>query len=311
MTQDGDNGLRISGLRKSYGERTAVDGIDLEAPLGSITGIIGPDGAGKTTTMRIVCGLLLPDSGCTEVMGFDPVTQHKQVRERIGYMPQRFSLYPDLTVQENLRFFADLYGVSSKEYVAREPELMQFSRLGSFRNRRASALSGGMKQKLALICTLIHTPQVLVLDEPTFGVDPVSRKEFWNILRNLANDGLSLLVSTAYMDEAGLCDHLALMHKGKIVQRGTPDEVINAYPRRLLEIVGKDPTILQRHLRSRLSSHIEIHRFGDRLHIAYDTANDEANLTSLMRELNVEGKEIRPSVEDVFVALASREEVAA
>ena len=310
MNGESTLGVRIAGLHKRYGERNAVDGINLEAEVGSITGVIGPDGAGKTTTMRIVCGLLLPDSGSVEVMGFDPVTQHQQVRERIGYMPQRFSLYPDLSVQENLRFFADLYGVTREEYVAREPELMQFSRLGNFRKRRAEQLSGGMKQKLALICTLIHTPKVLVLDEPTFGVDPVSRKEFWEILRKLANDGLSLLVSTAYMDEAGLCDRLALMDRGKIVLSGTPDEVIDSYPRKLLEIIGKDPTQMQRSLRSRLSGNTEIHRFGDRLHVTYESAEEEAHLAEVLRELNAESKPIRPSVEDVFVALASREEAA-
>ncbi len=310
MTADATVGVHIAGLRKRYGERIAVDGIDLDAPRGAITGMIGPDGAGKTTTMRIACGLLLSDGGRTEVMGFDPVTQHQRVRERIGYMPQRFSLYPDLTVQENLSFFANLYAVSPGEYAAREPELMRFSRLGNFRKRRANDLSGGMKQKLALICTLIHTPDVLILDEPTFGVDPVSRKEFWDILRNLATDGLTLLVSTAYMDEASLCDHLALMHEGKIVRQGTPQEVISAYPRRLLEITGKNPALLQRTLRNRLHPGIEIHRFGDRLHVAYDTREDAKQINALVREAKADGHPIHPTIEDVFVALSTREQEA-
>ena len=172
------------------------------------------------------------------MLGRDSTRETARRREHLGYMPQRFSLYPDLTVAENLRFFADLFGVPAAERARREAELMEFSRLGPFRERRAGQLSGGMKQKLALSCTLIHTPEVLVLDEPTTGVDPVSRREFWRILRELAGRGLALLVSTPYMDEAGLCDDVVLMHEGRAIARGTPDEVAAAFPRRLLEVRG-------------------------------------------------------------------------
>jgi len=307
MNEQIDYGLTIKGLRKSYKHRVAVDGIDLRIKQGEIYGLIGPDGAGKTTVMRTVCGLLLPNEGDVRVMGYDPVTQHRAVRERIGYMPQRFSLYPDLTVRENLKFFADIYGVTPKEYENRVPELMNFSRLGPFQNRRASALSGGMKQKLALICTLIHTPEVLVLDEPTFGVDPVSRKEFWDILGRLKTDGLTLLVSTAYMDEAKLCDHLGLMHNGKIVTTGTPQEVINTFPNKLLEIRGESITELSDALKSAALTNVGIHRFGDCLHAVY---NEEPDARELERITALHGgtvKPIRADVEDVFVALASGE----
>lgn len=190
-------GIQIENLVRSYGATQAVNGVDLSLGQGEIYGLIGPDGAGKTSILRMVCGLLLPDSGKISVFGYDPVAQHAKVKDHIGYMPQRFSLYPDLSVLENLRFFADMYLVFKKEFNERLPELMHFSRLDKFRKRKAGALSGGMKQKLALICTLIHTPDVLVLDEPTFGVDPVSRKEFWQILKTLADQGLAILVSTA------------------------------------------------------------------------------------------------------------------
>lgn len=303
--------LTIRDLRKSYGETVAVDGIELTVKGGEIFGMIGPDGAGKTSTMRIVCGLLLPDSGETRVMGFDPVGQHRSVRERIGYMPQRFSLYPDLTVEENLRFFADLYGVSKQEYVERVPKLMEFSRLGKFQNRRAGALSGGMKQKLALICTLIHTPEVLILDEPTFGVDPVSRKEFWNILRGLANDGLALLVSTAYMDEAGLCDRLALMHRGSIVSQGSIEEVVASYPKKLVTVRSSDISRMRKELISKLPESVEVHRFGDELHVVYETEMEENAVEQAVRESDGQIAQATPTIEDVFVALAAEDEVAA
>lgn len=205
--------IEVRDLHKRYGATEAVRGLSLSVPGGTICGLIGPDGAGKTTTMRILCGLLRPDGGEASILGHDCARETRAIKDHLGYMPQRFSLYPDLTVAENLRFFADLFAVPRAERAAREVELMEFSRLAPFVGRRAGRLSGGMKQKLALCCTLIHTPQVLILDEPTTGVDPVSRREFWRILRDLAGRGLALLVSTPYMDEAGMCDAVVLMHK--------------------------------------------------------------------------------------------------
>lgn len=298
-----NNGIQISNLTRDYGATQAVKGIDLSLKQGEIFGLIGPDGAGKTSILRMVCGLLLPDSGKISVYGYDPVTQHARVKDHIGYMPQRFSLYPDLSVLENLRFFADMYLVPKKEFNARLPELMHFSRLEKFRNRKAGALSGGMKQKLALICTLIHTPDVLVLDEPTFGVDPVSRREFWQILKTLADKGLAILVSTAYMDEAQLCDRLALMHQGKFMTQGTPQKVADSFLGKLLDIELKQ-TESWKLVYSRLhKSKISVQRFGDRLHVGYQSEDDLKEIQEVLQGLPVEMSEIAPSIEDVFVSL--------
>jgi len=295
--------LRVENLRKQYGSHEALRGIEFEVRRGEIYGVIGPDGAGKTTLMRLLCGLLASDDGSISLDGFDPIVQPQEVRERIGYMPQRFSLYPDLSVSENLAFFAELFLVSREEFRRREPELMAFSRLAPFRPRRAGALSGGMKQKLALICTLIHTPEILILDEPTFGVDPVSRKEFWDILGELARDGMTIVVSTAYMDEAGLCDRLALLHHGQIIEQGTPEEVINSFGHRLLEVRGGEIREIRKTLEALSLPGVEVHRFGDRLHVVYDTTRQEGAIRSALGNLEAEVREVRPGIEDAFVSL--------
>lgn len=293
--------IEVRGLKKRFQATEALGGIDLEVKPGEIYGVIGPDGAGKTTLMRILCGLMLADEGDSRVLGFDPGRETAEVRARLGYMPQRFSLYPDLSVEENLRFFADLYLVSKDEYTASVPRLMEFSRLGNFRKRKAGALSGGMKQKLALICTLIHTPELLVLDEPTFGVDPVSRQEFWAILRDLAKRGLAIIVSTAYMDEAQLCDRLALMHHGRIIAQGTPEQVAGEFGHRLAEVVAEDIQALRTSLAALPG--IEVHRFGDRLHVVYDTDEQEASMREAIQDEDASFTVIPPSIEDTFVAL--------
>lgn len=295
--------VTVGGITKAFGDVKAIQGIDFHADRGEIFGIIGPDGAGKTTLMRILCGLMVPDGGKVDVLGFDPVTQTHEVRERLGYMPQRFSLYPDLSVSENLRFFADLYLVSRQEYLENEPKLMDFSRLGAFRKRKSGALSGGMKQKLALICTLIHTPELLVLDEPTFGVDPVSRQEFWTILRELADQGLAIVVSTAYMDEAQLCDHLALMHHGRLITQGTPQEVTQAFGRQLLEVHSRDIRKVRRGLEALDLPQVDVHRFGDRLHVVYETPEQEEAIRLTAHGYSATVERILPTVEDTFVAL--------
>jgi ABC-2 type transport system ATP-binding protein len=295
--------ILIEELRKSYGATVAVDGLSLTVEAGRICGMIGPDGAGKTTTMRILCGLLLPDAGRASVLGFDCARAAKQVKEHLGYMPQRFSLYPDLTVAENLRFFADLFAVPAGERAKREARLLEFSRLGPFRDRRAGRLSGGMKQKLALSCTLIHTPQVLILDEPTTGVDPVSRREFWRILRELAGEGLALLISTPYMDEADLCDEVLLMHRGRAIARGTPVSVAASFPRRLLEVTGCDLPAAVDRLRSAAPAGVAVHRFGDRLHVVHDDAGQQEALIHLLAGLDVQTAPAAPGIEDVFVEM--------
>jgi len=295
--------LKFDSLRKSYGDTVALEGLSLEIRSGEIFGMIGPDGAGKTTAMRIACGLVLPDSGTVQIMGYDVVKQPMKVKEHIGYMPQRFSLYPDLTVAENMHFFADLYGVSRAERLEREKRLMQFSRLEEFRSRRAGQLSGGMKQKLALSCTLIHTPDVLILDEPTTGVDPLSRQEFWSILRELAGTGQALLVSTPYMDEALLCNRVALMHRGRAMATGTPLEVTAQFSRRLLEITGPGLNSARKSLAENALKGVSVARFGDRLHVVYDSADQERAITSRIAGQNVQHRTVQPTIEDTFVSL--------
>src|SRR6266545_1958156 len=234
---DMQEAIVTTGLTRSFGSIHAVDGLSMSVPAGRIYGLVGPDGAGKTTTLRILCGALLPDAGQAIVAGVDVARDPEGVRRRIGYMPQRFSLYGDLTVAENMRFFADIYGVPRAEQGALMERLLAFSRLGPFQNRRAEALSGGMKQKLALACALIHRPEVLMLDEPTTGVDPVSRREFWDILRDAVNrDGMTVLVSTPYMDEADRCHYVGFMRAGKLMASGTPRDLQKLVPGVVLEV---------------------------------------------------------------------------
>ncbi len=312
MNAGGGNGDRPEGaivledLHKAFGARPAVRGLSLTVPRGGICGLIGPDGAGKTTAMRVLCGLLAPDRGRARVLGRDCATDAREVKRHLGYMPQRFGLYPDLTVGENLRFFADLYAVPPAERAAKERELMAFSRLEPFRGRRAGRLSGGMKQKLALSCTLIHTPSVLILDEPTTGVDPVSRREFWRILRRLAGDGLALLVSTPYMDEAALCDEIVLMHGGAAISRGTPAAVAASFPRRLLALTAPDLAAAGERLRRAGIAGLEVRRFGDRLHLVHD---DRAQAAAAAAALEGTGAALVPAaagIEDVFVEMMAR-----
>ena len=221
--------VAVVDLRKNFGAEAALKGISFSVPEGKLLGIIGPDGAGKTTLLRILVTLITPDGGGATVLGRDVVADFAEVRRLIGYMPQKFSLYQDLSVRENLLFFADVFGVPPAERRRRMEQLLAFSRLGPFQHRRAAHLSGGMKQKLALSCALIHTPKLLVLDEPTTGVDPVSRREFWDILSEIKRQGITILLSTPYMDEATDCDLLLLMHRGEIMREGPPAALLSSY----------------------------------------------------------------------------------
>lgn len=297
--------LLMHDIHKRYRETIALDGVSMEVGSGEIFGLIGPDGAGKTTIMRIACGLVVPDQGEARVMGFDCVHEPQKVKEHIGYMPQRFSLYPDLTVAENLRFFADLFGVPSDERRKREERLMEFSGLQPFRSRRSGALSGGMKQKLALCCTLIHTPEVLVLDEPTTGVDVVSRGEFWDILRDLAADGMTLLVSTPYMDEALHFHRLALMHGARVIAKGTADELTNRFTHRLFDVAGPEIRAARRRLNDASLEGVGTHRFGDRIHVTYDADDQEQAIRRVLEGLDVRIGPTRPTIEDTFVSLVT------
>jgi ABC-2 type transport system ATP-binding protein len=291
----------VAGLRKRYGDIRALEELSLTVEHGRIVGLIGPDGAGKTTALRILCGLLRPDAGSARVMGLDPAREPRRVKAHLGYMPQRFSLYPDLTVGENLRFFADLFGVSAAERRKLEERLLRFSRLGPFRDRRAEQLSGGMKQKLALSCTLIHSPAVLVLDEPTTGVDPVSRQEFWSILEELRKDGMAILLSTPYMDEATRVDRVLLMHRGRAIAEGTPEEIRRGFPRRLVEVRGGDLSAARASLAELAPHGVDVHRFGDRLHVVHDPDVTREELERRVAGLAVELETVPPSIEDVFV----------
>src|SRR5580658_9835513 len=217
--------IRTRDLTRRFDELTAVDHLNLEIPRGEIFGLVGPDGAGKTTTLRMLCGLLDPTEGSARVAGFDVARQSQSVKDHIGYMAQRFGLYSDLTVQENMDFYADLFGIVGAERARLTVDLLKMTRMEPFRGRQAGRLSGGMKQKLALMCTLLHRPQILLLDEPTNGVDPVSRRDFWVILRQLLQEGITILMTTAYLDEAERCNRVGLMHRGKLIRCETPEQM--------------------------------------------------------------------------------------
>ena len=298
--------IRTRGLRRTFGATTAVAGIDLEVAPGEIFGLVGPDGAGKTTTLRMLAGILPPTAGTAEVAGCDVVRDPEGVKGRIGYMSQRFGLYPDLTVAENLAFYADLYAVPAAELPERTARLLEFSGLAPFRRRLAGNLSGGMKQKLGLACALIHTPSVLFLDEPTNGVDPVSRRDFWRILHQLVREGVTLVVSTAYLDEAERCGRLALLHEGRVLALGTPDEIKRLLPGALLEVSAAEPRRAAAVLRERLPE-ARVVLFGDRIHLAVPDA--AAATRRVAEELATAGlalgstRVVTPSLEDVFVAV--------
>ena len=225
-----DFSVTVRDLRKNFAGENALAGLDLEVPAGSLFGLLGADGSGKTTLFRILATLLAPDGGEAAVLSCDVRTQAREIRGRIGYMPQRFSLYEDLSVQENMLFFADIFCVAPDKRLERIERLLKFSRLSLFRDRRAGALSGGMKQKLALSCALIHTPELLILDEPTTGVDPLSRREFWSILKELNRSGVTILTSTPYLDEAAFCDGIALFHQGRVLLSGAPPDLLKSPP---------------------------------------------------------------------------------
>jgi len=217
--------IETRGLTRRFGELTAVDHVDLTVTRGEIFGLVGPDGAGKTTTLRMLCGLMDPTEGSARVAGHDVAKESRAVKDQIGYMAQRFGLYADLTVEENMVFYADLFGIVGAERDALKLQLLKMTRMEPFRARQAGSLSGGMKQKLALMCTLLHRPQILLLDEPTNGVDPLSRRDFWVILHQLLAEGITILLTTAYLDEAERCHRVGLMHRGKLIRCAPPDDM--------------------------------------------------------------------------------------
>ncbi len=298
-------GIEINHLVKTYGSVIAVKDVSFRVDEGEIFGLIGPDGAGKTSIIRILVSLLRADSGEAKVQGKSVAESIAYVRAHVGYMPQRFSLYPDLTVEENINFFGDLFAVPASVQKKRKEKLYAFSRLGPFKNRRAGALSGGMKQKLALSCMLMHEPKVVVLDEPTFGVDPVSREEFWDILKQLAANGTSILVTTAYMDEARLCDRVGLIFEGKLLAVDSPEQLVRTFGTPVYRLSGSAPHVLYEALeQTPLKNHISL--FGDGVHILDTEGIGYRTLRRQISSIEVPWdtfESIPAGMEDLFLSL--------
>lgn len=300
--------VKLDNLTKVYGkEKTvAVDRVSLTVEQGELFGLIGPDGAGKTSIFRMLTTLLLPDGGHASVGGFDIVKDYAFIRSTVGYMPGKFSLYPDLTVEENLGFFATVFGTTIRENYHLIKDI--YVQIEKFKDRRAGKLSGGMKQKLALCCALIHKPTVLFLDEPTTGVDPVSRKEFWEMLKRLKAQGITIMVSTPYMDEATLCDRIALIDQGKILSIETPQNITNSYPDKLYAVKAENMYALLKTL-SAYDRAADSYAFGEYAHVSFREAINENLLKDYLREKGLTGvelKEIDATIEDCFINLLKK-----
>ena len=297
--------ITLTNVSKSYGNLKASDNISFSVKEGELFGLIGPDGAGKTTLFRILTTLLIADEGTATVAGFDVVDDYKSIRNSVGYMPGRFSLYQDLTIEENLTFFATIFGTTIEENFDLIKDI--YIQIEPFKNRRAGKLSGGMKQKLALCCALIHKPKVLFLDEPTTGVDPVSRKEFWEMLKRLQQKGITILVSTPYMDEAALCDRIALIQDGKILEIDAPQKIVKHYPKALYNVGADNMYKLIQSLKE-YEHHYSVFPFGEFVHYADQRA--DFNMGELQGFLegdglkNVHIESISPTIEDTFMELA-------
>jgi len=301
-----NNIIKIENLKRSYANIVAVNGVSYSVGKGEMFGLVGPDGAGKTTTIRMLIGLLNPDSGIAEVLGYNIRTQKNKIKNEIGYLSQKFSLYGDLTVDENIEFFADIHGV--KNYKARRNELLEFTRLTPFRDRLADKLSGGMKQKLALACTLIHKPKIIFLDEPTTGVDPVSRRDFWKILSNLLKEEITIFMTTPYLDEAERCNKIALMNKGNIISWDTPKNIKASLSGQIVEIVCYPSRTAYNIIKTNTS--YEVQMYGDRLNVTIQNYNEQfKELEKLLVDNNVDlhdHRVIPPSLENVFIHLISK-----
>ncbi len=306
-----DEVIRVSGLTKRFDGITAVDRLSFEAQKGEILGLVGPDGAGKTTTLRILAGIMPADTGSVLVAGQDVRRDPETVKSRISYMPQQFGLYEDLTVNENIRFYADIFEVSRTVRKQRGAQLLEASGMSRFRDRLAGQLSGGMKRKLGIACALIHTPQLLLLDEPTTGVDPVSRRELWSILYSLVFDGVTVLVSTAYLDEAERCHRLLLMHQGHRLFFGTPADLKNMLPGGVLSINSPNPEALEAAAVAEQGV-LGVTAMGDGIHVMVD--DPDHRLIQLRERFERTGipfadmRRIPASVEDVFVYVISQQQ---
>jgi ABC-2 type transport system ATP-binding protein len=309
---DGD-AIVFDQVVKRYGAITALAGVSFEIAPARMFGLIGPDGAGKTTTIRLLCGLLHADAGTIRVLGRDPVREHRQVTRTIGYLSQRFSLYGDLSIDENIAFFAEIHGL--RDYAARRQRLLDMTQLTPFRDRLADKLSGGMKQKLALACTLIHEPRVIVLDEPTTGVDPVSRREFWKLLSEFLESGITIVLSTPYLDEAERCSRVALLHEGRVLALDEPDRLRDALPGRMLELLADDQEAAVASART-LPDVEDVQTFGERIHLRLRESRDELSARGIAERLRAIApgirsvRPVRASLEDVFIARLMASEAA-
>jgi ABC-2 type transport system ATP-binding protein len=300
MTSASDIAVRVDRLKKTFGATVAVEDVSFAVARGEMFGVIGPDGAGKTTTLRLICGLLRPDGGRVEVLGADPVRAHRTATASIGYVSQRFSLYGDLSIDENIAFFARIHGVH--DFDQRRNRLLELTGLIKFRDRLAERLSGGMKQKLALACTLVHEPPILVLDEPTTGVDPVSRREFWKLLAEFLSNGLTIVVATPYLDEAERCGRVVLLNQGRVLALDEPAKLQAQSEGTILEIVATPPRRALQLLREHLIPN-RVQLFGDRVHVHAGPEESETLSTWLSRQgVAVSSvRQIVPTLEDVFI----------
>ena len=308
MTNQMQSAIEAEGLTKSFPGVRAVDHLSFDVRDGEIFGLVGPDGAGKTTTLRMLAGIMSPDEGKAKVAGADVVQDPEGAKHHLSYMPQRFGLYEDLTVDENIRFYADLFGVKKAEREQRSPQLLRAAGMSEFRERLAGKLSGGMKQKLGLVCALIHRPKVILLDEPTTGVDPVSRRDFWRILYELSSEGVAILTSTAYLDEAERCHRVALLNKGKLLFCDTPANLKAKLGKGVLSVTSSDPRAVRGQLEhaNGISSLVLT---GDGLHLVVDDAARRiAEFEAQLHKANVPFETIRqvtPTIEDLFVDAVS------
>jgi ABC-2 type transport system ATP-binding protein len=302
--------IETENLTRHFKKVAAVDGLNLQVRRGEIFGLVGPDGAGKTTTIRMLCAVMDPSAGRARVAGLDTVANAEQIKRRIGYMAQKFNLYGDLSAEENLDFFADIFQVPAKVRLERKERLLHFARLAEFRRRRAAHLSGGMQKKLALACTLIHQPEIIFLDEPTTGVDPVSRREFWDILTELHLQEITIFVSTPYMDEAERCSRVGLIYQGRIVVCDTPEQIKSLVTGELLEIRTSDLRQAEKVVRL-LDGVLEVQTYGDLIHAFVDSAQvREAAIRASLAEAGigvVSVRSIRPRMEEAFISLVKRQ----
>lgn len=295
--------IEVNHVRKTFESIVALDKMNVSVEKGEIFGFIGPDGAGKSTLFRILATLMVPDEGEATMMGYDTVKDYREIRQHIGYMPGRFSLYTDLSVEENLQFFARIYGTDIEEHYDWIKDI--YDQIAPFKKRRAGDLSGGMKQKLALSCSLIHKPDVLILDEPTTGVDAVSRREFWQVLQRLKNEGLTIVVSTPYMDEASQCDRVALIQDGHLMAVDTPSSITQKFEKSLYAISGTPRYFTLQQVRS-WEETVRAYPFGERLHLV---TNEPADTEEFVRRLEEAGvtdvlmDSASPTIEDAFIAL--------